>query len=191
MMIGGSLNPGVLGVVSQSAGVGKLSIVRMVKAAMPASSSCLSVTMSRLNQGMFPFSGSLALLLLMPLSDLLEWQTWGDGGLSDPLMRPATLFALEVKRKLVTVQGAKTNHGVAINAETLELDETATGTLRADIERAEAGKQAPLYDRGGTVQELVAKCKEVTGLEAPVPQWQDCIRPSCRSRVCPGLVLER
>ncbi|KAI7327805.1 hypothetical protein KC315_g6915 [Hortaea werneckii] len=107
--------------------------------------------MSRLNQDMFPFSGSLALLLLMPLSDLLEWQTWGGGGLRDPLMRPATTVALEVKRKLVTVQGAKTNYGVG----------------------AEAGKQAPLYDRGGTMQELVAKCKEETGLEPPVPQWQD------------------
>ncbi|RMY83742.1 hypothetical protein D0862_11615 [Hortaea werneckii] len=105
--------------------------------------------------------------------DLLEWQTWGGGGLGDPLMRPATTVALEVKRKLVTVQGAKTNYGVVINPETLELDEAATETLRADIERAEAGEQAPLYDRGGTIQELVAKCKEETGLEPPVPQWQD------------------
>ncbi|KAI7305009.1 hypothetical protein KC326_g8293 [Hortaea werneckii] len=105
--------------------------------------------------------------------DLLEWQTWGGGGLGDPFMRPATTVALEVKRKLVTVQCAKTNYGVMINAETLELDEAATETLRADIERAEAGKQAPLYDRGGTMQELVAKCKNETGLEPPVPQWQD------------------
>lgn len=132
-MISGSLNPGVFEVVSQVAGVGKLFIEGMAEAAMSASFSRLSVTTSRLNQGMFPFSGSLALLLLMPLSDLLEWQTWGGGGLRDPLMRPATTVALEVKRKLVTVQGAKTNYGVVINGETLELDEAATETLRADV----------------------------------------------------------
>lgn len=122
---------------------------------------------------MSPSSQPPGLLLLTSLSDLLEWQTWGGGGLGDPLMRPATTVALEVKRKLVTVQGAKTNYGVVIDEETLDLDEAATETLRADIERAEAGKEAPLYDRGGTMQELVAKCKEETGFEPPVPQWQD------------------
>ena len=47
-------------------------------------------------------------------SDLLEWQTWGGGGLGDPLTRPAESVALEVKRKLVTVDGAKSNYGVIV-----------------------------------------------------------------------------
>lgn len=106
-------------------------------------------------------------------SDLLEWQTWGGGGLGDPLTRPAETVALEVKRKLVTIEGAKKNYGVVIDPSTLEVNSTATETLRADIEKAEAGKEAPLYDRGGTVAELVARCKEETGFEPPRPQWED------------------
>ncbi|SMY19128.1 unnamed protein product [Zymoseptoria tritici ST99CH_1A5] len=105
--------------------------------------------------------------------DLLEWQTWGGGGLGDPLTRPGETVALEVRRKLVTIPGAKENYGVVINPETLQLDELQTETLRANIEKSEAGKEAPLYDRGGTVAELAANCKEETGFEAPKPQWEE------------------
>ncbi|KXT05739.1 hypothetical protein AC578_1085 [Pseudocercospora eumusae] len=112
--------------------------------------------------------------------DVLEWQTWGGGGLGDPLTRPAETVALEVRRKLVTVEGAKANYGVVINPVTLELEEAATETLRADIEKAEAGIEAPLYDRGGSMAELVAKCKKDTGFDAPTPQWEEEIYgPHC------------
>lgn len=107
------------------------------------------------------------------VGDVLEWQTWGGGGLGDPLTRPAETVALEVRRKLVTIEGAKANYGVVINPLTVELDVASTEMLRADIEKAEAGKQAPLYDRGGTVAELVASCKKETGLDAPCPQWDE------------------
>ena len=103
----------------------------------------------------------------------MEWQTWGGGGLGDPLIRPAETVALEVRRRLVTVEGAKANYGVIINPTTLEVDEVATETLRADIEKAEAGKEALLYDRGGTIDELVARCWEETGFEPPRPQWTE------------------
>ena len=56
------------------------------------------------------------------LGDLLEWQTWGGGGLGDPFTRPAETVALEVRRKLVTVSGAKENYGVIVNPETLEVE---------------------------------------------------------------------
>lgn len=105
--------------------------------------------------------------------DLLEWSTWGGGGLGDPLTRPAEIVALEVRRRLVTIAGAKDNYGVVVNPETLEVDVSATETLRADIEQAEAGKEAPLYDRGGTMEELIASCKEETGFEPPTPQWDE------------------
>ncbi|KAF2163831.1 hypothetical protein M409DRAFT_68373 [Zasmidium cellare ATCC 36951] len=113
--------------------------------------------------------------------DLLEWQTWGGGGLGDPLTRPAETVALEVRRRLVTIAGAKENYGVIIQPETLEVDVAATETLRADVERAEAGKgDVPLYDRGGTMDELIARCKEETGFEPPTPQWEEEIYgPHC------------
>lgn len=112
---------------------------------------------------------------LIPSSDLLEWQTWGGGGLGDPLTRPAETVALEVRRKLVTVAGAKANYGVVVNPETLEVEEAATETFRADIEKAEAGRSLPLYDRGGTMAELVKNCKAETGFEPPAPQWEEDI----------------
>lgn len=111
-------------------------------------------------------------------SDKLEWQTWGGGGLGDPLTRPAETVALEVKRKLVTIEGAKANYGIVLNPTTLEVDDAATETLRADVERAEAGKEAPLYDRGGGMKQLVEACKAETGFEPPVPQWEEeCYGP--------------
>ncbi|KAK3616573.1 hypothetical protein LTR56_025873 [Elasticomyces elasticus] len=104
--------------------------------------------------------------------DLLEWQTWGGGGLGDPFTRTPELVALEVRRKLVTIEGAKANYGVILNADTLELDELATETLRSDAEKAEGGKEQPLYDRGGSMEELIKECKEATGFDAPQPQWE-------------------
>ncbi|KAK5114575.1 hypothetical protein LTR85_010152 [Meristemomyces frigidus] len=105
--------------------------------------------------------------------DLLEWQTWGGGGLGDPWTRPAESVALEVRRKLVTVEGAKANYSVIIDPETLEVDEVGTETLRADIEKAECGREGPLYERGGTMEELVKACKSETGFEPPQPQWEE------------------
>lgn len=43
--------------------------------------------------------------------------TWGGGGLGDSLTRPAKVVALEVKRKLVSFQGAREGYGVVVNEE--------------------------------------------------------------------------
>ncbi|KAK7509908.1 uncharacterized protein IWZ02DRAFT_494858 [Phyllosticta citriasiana] len=48
--------------------------------------------------------------------DVLEWVTWGGGGLGDPLTRPAETVALEVHRGLVTLPGARDKYGVVVNA---------------------------------------------------------------------------
>lgn len=129
--------------------------------------------------------------------DILEWQTWGGGGLGDPWTRPAETVALEVRRKLVSVQGAKDNYAVCINPITLELDVAQTEILRADMETSCSSSSANdandtandtaandtangadtssahLYNRGGTLAEIAAKCLEETGFEAPVPQWEE------------------
>lgn len=94
-------------------------------------------------------------------------------------------MALEVRRKLVSVQGAKDNYAVCINPSTLELDVAQTEILRADMETtcssssandandAANTSSARLYNRGGTLAEIAAKCLEETGFEAPVPQWEE------------------
>lgn len=103
--------------------------------------------------------------------DLLEWITWGGGGLGDPLTRPAEKVALEVHRKSVTLEGARKNYGVVVNPSDYSVDQSATDALRAEIKAARASDKLELFDRGGTLAELRASCLEETGLSPPIPQW--------------------
>ncbi|KAJ4332267.1 hypothetical protein N0V87_008505 [Didymella glomerata] len=122
--------------------------------------------------------------------DVLEWITWGGGGLGDPLTRPPHIVAKEVHRRLVTFEGAQRNYGVVVTPD-FSVDEPATTSLRAEMsrqrrpegnagdskltngaaEQAQGGNHVG-YDRGGTMSELIGKCKEETGLEPPRPQWE-------------------
>lgn len=105
--------------------------------------------------------------------DLLEWVTWGGGGLGDPLTRPPEKVALEVRRKLVTVDGARAGYGVVVDGEDLEVNQAATEELRGKLRSEREGSgQVFTYDRGGSLEELRARCLEETGLEPPVPQWE-------------------
>jgi N-methylhydantoinase B len=97
--------------------------------------------------------------------DVLHFNTWGGGGWGDPLKRPAALVAQDVARGLVTVAGAR-RYGVVVDEEGV-LDAPATEALRAQM--AAARGPVPLFDRGGTLEELLARCKADTGLEPPVP----------------------
>ncbi|KAL4899531.1 hypothetical protein BDW74DRAFT_189018 [Aspergillus multicolor] len=102
--------------------------------------------------------------------DLLEWITWGGGGLGDPLTRPAEKVALEVRRRLVTIQGARDNYGVVVNPESLAVDEAETEALRKSV-MAARGEVDQGYDRGGSLEELAESCLKETGLAPPSPQW--------------------
>ena len=97
--------------------------------------------------------------------DLLHFITWGGGGWGDPLDREADLVAKEIRQGLVTVDGAK-SYGVIADANGV-LDVAATDALRAKM-RASASPSA-VFDRGGEIEELRARCKAETGLEAPKP----------------------
>ncbi|KAL3475832.1 Hydantoinase/oxoprolinase-domain-containing protein [Aspergillus californicus] len=107
--------------------------------------------------------------------DLLEWVTWGGGGLGDPLTRPAETVALEVRRRLVTIEGARDNYGVVVNPDGLGLDEVGTEALRKTMaakSHAVVNGDALEYDRGGSLDELRESCFEETGLDPPSPQWE-------------------
>jgi 5-oxoprolinase (ATP-hydrolysing) len=105
--------------------------------------------------------------------DVLEWITWGGGGLGDPLTRPPTIVAQEVHRRLVTVSGAAKNYGVVVRPADFSVNEGATTELREKM-KADRAKTIDMegYNRGGTIRELMAKCEEETGLKPPRPQWQ-------------------
>ncbi|KAE8164571.1 Hydantoinase/oxoprolinase-domain-containing protein [Aspergillus tamarii] len=105
--------------------------------------------------------------------DLLEWVTWGGGGLGDPLTRPAERVALEIRRRLVTIDGARKNYGVVVNPDDLSVCEEETVALRESMkEDRDALGQTPEYDRGGSMEELRESCLRETGLPAPSPQWE-------------------
>ncbi|KAH8661657.1 putative hydantoin utilization protein A [Tricladium varicosporioides] len=111
--------------------------------------------------------------ILVEPNDLLEWVTWGGGGLGDPTMRPAEVVALEVARKLVTIEGAKKNYGVIVSPTDYSINEEETKACRARIVAARDMKYVEkVYDRGGTLAELTASCLEETGLPPPKPQWE-------------------
>jgi N-methylhydantoinase B len=102
--------------------------------------------------------------------DLLHFITWGGGGWGDPLARDADLVALEIRRGLVTVTGARA-YGVVIATDGT-VDAAATAALRAEILAHRTGP-LPLFDHGADIATLRAHCLAETGLQPPVqPRWR-------------------
>ncbi|ALE91269.1 5-oxoprolinase [Arthrobacter alpinus] len=100
------------------------------------------------------------------INDVLHFVTWGGGGWGDPLERDPELVCKEVRRGLVTPEGALRN-GVVCN-EDGELDSSATDALRTRL-RSTRVEPLPLFNRGGDMESLLANCLAETGLPAPMP----------------------
>ncbi|NCF61646.1 MAG: hydantoinase B/oxoprolinase family protein [Gammaproteobacteria bacterium] len=97
--------------------------------------------------------------------DLLYFNTWGGGGWGDPYDRDPELVRADVASSLVSPEGAK-RYGVVIAADG-SVDQAATDALRANL-RAERGEPG-LFDFGGTIEEIKARCRDETHLEPPSP----------------------
>ena len=101
---------------------------------------------------------------------MLHFVTWGGGGWGDPLERDPELVALEVRRGLVTADGAASVRGRAS-------PRTARSTPRrprrcATQMRADRPAELPVFDMGPPIEELLANCEDETGLPAPKrPVW--------------------
>ena len=105
--------------------------------------------------------------------DVLEYITWGGGGLGDPLTRPAEKVALEVHRKQVTIKGAADNYGVVVDETDFSVKDAETKSLREKMAKERpADAMEKIYNRGGSLEELTARAVEDTGLPAPTPQWE-------------------
>jgi N-methylhydantoinase B/oxoprolinase/acetone carboxylase alpha subunit len=96
--------------------------------------------------------------------DVLHFITWGGGGWGDPLARDAETVALEVRRGLVTVEGAL-RYGVVVSAKGI-VDVTATKELRAKLA---VGRPDPLptFNMGPPLATILERAFEETGLHAP------------------------
>ncbi|MDA8662403.1 hydantoinase B/oxoprolinase family protein [Luminiphilus sp.] len=96
--------------------------------------------------------------------DVLYFNTWGGGGWGDPCARDPELVRTDVARGLVTPEGAR-RYGVVI-ADNHSVDAAATASLRATL--VAERDDIPLFNRGGTIEELRSRCEAETHLSAPV-----------------------
>lgn len=94
--------------------------------------------------------------------DLLYFNTWGGGGWGDPFLRDCNNVLDDVNRGLVSIEGAK-RYGVVIVDGVV--DQQKTTSLRATLTEKRGATQ--LFDFGGTIEEIKARCLEETGLPAP------------------------
>jgi N-methylhydantoinase B len=101
--------------------------------------------------------------------DVLHFVTWGGGGWGDPLARDPELVALEVRRGLVTADGAR-RYGVVCDADG-SVDAAATASLRAELSEGRPD-ELPVFDMGPPLATILERCQEETGLPAPkTPVW--------------------
>jgi N-methylhydantoinase B len=108
--------------------------------------------------------------IIVEAGDQLHFITWGGGGWGDPLERDPALVALEIRRGLVTREGAR-EYGVVL-ADDGQVDTAATDALRADIRSKRKGA-LPLFNYGPDILTLRENCEKETGLKPPVqPQWR-------------------
>ncbi|KAJ7595975.1 Hydantoinase/oxoprolinase-domain-containing protein [Mycena floridula] len=95
--------------------------------------------------------------------DVLEWMTWGGGGWGSPLRRDPALVAKEYRRGLVK---DTSRYGVVLS-DNDDVDISATERLRASMEGLQSSLDAQLFNRGGTIRELLERCEEETGHPRP------------------------
>jgi N-methylhydantoinase B len=95
--------------------------------------------------------------------DILYFNTWGGGGAGDPFEREPARVAQDVQRGLVTVDGAR-RYGVVCDDQG-SVDESATDALRSEL-RSNRGS-VPLFDFGGSIDEIKQRCEAETGLAPP------------------------
>lgn len=96
--------------------------------------------------------------------DVLHFVTWGGGGWGDPLEREVDLVTLEVKRGLISAEGAR-RYGVVCD-EAGAVDQEATDALREEVRSGRSGER-PLFDKGPDLETILANALEETGLPAP------------------------
>ena len=98
--------------------------------------------------------------------DILSFITWGGGGWGNPIERDANLVVADVKRGLVSADGAR-RYGVVVGADG-NLDEGATQTLRGEIKAKQPAKN-PVFDLGPPLKKTLANAEKETRLKAPSP----------------------
>jgi N-methylhydantoinase B len=92
--------------------------------------------------------------------------TWGGGGWGDPLLREPELVGQEVRRGLVTVEGAQ-SYGVVCDGDGV-VDHVKTQKLREEV-ASQRPTPLPTFNMGPPLATILERCFEETGLPAPKP----------------------
>lgn len=64
----------------------------------------------------------------------IEMTASGGGGMGNPMLRPAEIVREEVRDEIVSIESARRDYGVALDPETLEIEEDETARLRTGID---------------------------------------------------------
>jgi 5-oxoprolinase (ATP-hydrolysing) len=83
----------------------------------------------------------------------------------DSLKRDPNIVAKETREKLVSVEAAKQRYGVIVVDGKADIG--ATESLRTSMRSERGGHKAEMFNRGGTLKELLESCEAETGLPAP------------------------
>ena len=133
-----------------------------VNGAMPGQRSTKELVRA---DGSVEFLPSKCDLFQVNSGDTLFFNTWGGGGVGDPLTRETDRVLQDVQYGLVSPEAARDSYGVVIDGDAV--DEVATAALRKDktVEHTDDGK---IFNFGGSIETLRANCFAETGLPAPV-----------------------
>jgi N-methylhydantoinase B len=104
--------------------------------------------------------------IIVEPGDYLIFDTWGGGGLGNPWERELDAITSDLESGLLTATGAK-RFAVVVNEYDLSIDIPATATARAQA--AANNTQPELFNFGGTIEEIIARCETETGLKPPRP----------------------
>ncbi|HEY6330128.1 MAG TPA: hydantoinase B/oxoprolinase family protein, partial [Blastocatellia bacterium] len=96
--------------------------------------SCSSKLLIRKNGERKPLPSKISQVPVQS-GDVLVYRTAGAGGWKDPLDRPVEWVQKDVRRKLVSLEKARTDYGVILDEVTLEVDAKQTGDLRARMKK--------------------------------------------------------
>ena len=101
--------------------------------------------------------------------EMVRLVTPGGGGWGDPLERDIEAVRLDVERRLVSLESARRDYGVVMDPTSLEIDQSATETLRRRI--ADERGPVKLIDRGPYAETMIKK-----GLISVSDPEMECMR---------------
>jgi N-methylhydantoinase B len=87
--------------------------------------------------------------ITMPLKrgDIYRHELPGGGGWGDPLAREPARVLRDVRNELVSLESARSDYGVVIDAERMTVDEAATATLRSELRSERGWSEVPFVTR--------------------------------------------